>query len=593
MVVMDNGFSKGMNMYDFAVSAMTGDSTTMSAKMAQMVKEIEALKAANGLSDSEAVNRYLSGDQSQIPAESRFSSRSQMVDKQRQVLDGANISEAAKIEALYKHATEPLATKEQLEQYLAGVQAKLEAIQQMRKNAGLEPLEGTADAYRTAALMSMEKSAHFNDYPTMVKQIQHLDGSIKAHLKAEGLGENDFILVTGMEKDGSSYLANNLYAKATGVPSDRVMSLDQLKALAQNPAEAEKVLGHKRLVFLDDYKNSGQQQSELLAKYQKEILSKIKGTNDQPLVQDVIMANLAKHDLPAGTPDPINHFGDGQLVHVEPGSTAPTPPGALRVHEISGEQYVGFMDPVVLQRRGILAYKDLLDDMGALSMHSRSPVASGVITPYGMPNNNPRFMALAEQYLDVPRRYQVIDLFTRPGEKTARDLSEASPGVWTGGAAADAKAMNKILDDSNADVVVDLRGADRREIDAVKEEKGWLSGREGKKPEAVNLPVPDKLPAVGTPEYNNFLGQIKQFEDIMAKAKAEGKNVFFHCQWGQDRTGLMRSLDDVLRQGKSVDEALANWKELKHGIYDESFLALFNKDSFEKIVADYKAKYGN
>jgi hypothetical protein len=54
--------------------------------------------------------------------------------------------------------------------------------------------------------------------------------------------------------------------------------------------------------------------------------------------------------------------------------------------------------------------------MGSLSMFTHSPVASGVITPYGMPNNNPRYMSLAEQFLNIPRRYRVIDLFTQPGD---------------------------------------------------------------------------------------------------------------------------------------------------------------------------------
>jgi hypothetical protein len=415
LTVVDNGFARGMNMYDFAVTAMTGESTGMGNKMAQMVKEVEQLKA-QGLTDKEAVSRYLSSAPSDLPPQSRFSTRQQMSDAQRQVLDSTNLSEAQKIEALYKHATQPLASKEQLQQYLGEIEARFNAVQEQRRLAGLDPLNGTAEAYRTAALFSLERSAHFNDYPTMVRQMQQLDHSIKANLQAQGLKGDDFILVTGLEKDGSSYLANHLYAKATGVPPERIMSTEQLRRLAENPAEAEKILGNKRLVFLDDYKNSGQQQSELLAKFQQDVLSKLHGTNNQPLVQDVIMANLAKHDLPAGTPDPINYFSNGSLFHVEPGATAPAPDGALRVHSISGEHYAGFMDPAVLQRRGILPYKDLLDDMGSLSMFTHSPVASGVITPYGMPNNNPRYMSLAEQFLNIPRRYRVIDLFTQPGD---------------------------------------------------------------------------------------------------------------------------------------------------------------------------------
>ncbi|MGA2876946.1 MAG: hypothetical protein ABSE82_15615, partial [Nitrososphaerales archaeon] len=101
------------------------------------------------------------------------------------------------------------------------------------------------------------------------------------------------------------------------------------------------------------------------------------------------------------------------------------------------------------------------------------------------------------------------------------------------------------------------------------------------------------LPEAGSTAYNQFLEQINQFETVLKDARANGKNVFYHSEFGQDRTGLFRALDEVINQNKSIEEALADWRNLKQGAYDKSFMDLYNEDSFRKLVADYQAKYGS
>lgn len=592
LLVVNNGFSRGMNMYDHAVTSITRDATSMKQKLTEMVKDAQSIMRDKGISEQEAARQYLEGEQYDVDQKAMFSTRGETAAKKRLVFESLDLSEAKRIEALHRDSSEPLATKEQLEKYLAAIEAKLHIVNERRKQSGLDEIRGSAEEFRTASLLMLERSAHFNDYSTIVRQMKKLDDSIGSHLRTQKLGRDDYLLVTGLEKDGSSYLATHLYAKANGIPSERVVSMEQLKALAKNPEKAKELLGNKRLVFLDDYKNSGRQQAELVSDAHRDTLSKITGPDGQPLIQDVIMANLAKHDLPAGaeSSNPINFFGRDKLFHIEPGSTAKPPlDGMLKVHSIAAEHYVNIRDADVLHRRGLSSYKDLLDEMGLGSMYTSSSIASGVITPYGMPNNNPRFMALAEGPLNLPKRYADISLFVRAGERLPKPHTEMAKGVWNGSAPNDATALAKIIQESGADVLIDLRSTESR--DAIKDQQNWIKNLSGKQPEARNIPIPNQLPKDGSPAYGKFLTQLNEFENVLAKTKSEGKTVFFCCDGGQDRTGMMRAFHEVLAEGKSIEQALSNWRQLKDGVIDESFLNLYNENQFRKIINDYRKQF--
>jgi hypothetical protein len=601
-----NGFTRGMNMYDLAVTRMTGNADSMNQKLAGIVKNVQAIKEQHkGISDADAVKMDLqsSGPAALAPHQPAPEKlHGQPVPdaavKRQQAFDRAGYTAEQKIDALYRHATEPMATKEQMQQYLANIATEYEKAQQARKERKLEPLAGSKEAYQSAALVALDQVAHLNDYGTMVKEIKQLERAIGKNLEAAGLGKNDYLLVTGTEPDGSSYLANSLYAKAAGLGPERTISMAELKELANKPQLAKERLGGKRLVFMDDYRNSGRQQAEQLGNFQRDVLSKITDSNGEPIVKEVIMANFAKHELRPGI-DPVTQYGglqpgtDRPSLHgAQPGSKEAAPPGALTVHSLVGEHYQNITDKAVMQRRGLTPYHEFLKDMGASSKYQQSSIASGVITPYGMPNNNPRFLLAADSPLVLPQRYGEgpAGLFSRAGEKNPLLPSQFSVGKWHGCAPDIEKPgqLDKLLKDSNASVVIDLRGADQREQTAVEAEQKALAEK-GKR--GINIPIPTEFPERGSPAYNKMLEQIHQFEQAMAKAKAEGKNVYFHCQWGQDRTGMMRALHETLSEGKSIDQALNNWKALKQGIYDESFLSLFHTDKFNKLVEDYKSKF--
>jgi hypothetical protein len=594
-----NGFSRGVNMFDFAVTAMTGDASTMNGKLADIVKGANAIKAANpGISDSDAVSKFLkegSGATIENPGTNlRQQAEDPSIAARRNSMQAVDRNESETVDALYRHATEPMVTKEQMNAYLADISVDVERANAARAERGLEPLSGKPEDYQNAALTSLERNVHFNDYSTMVKQAGALDSSIKSRLAAEGLGKDDYLVVTGLESDGSSYLANGLYGRANNLPADRYISMDQLKALASNPEEAERVLGHKKLVFLEDYRNSGRQQAELLRDAQRDTLSHIKGPDGQPLVKGVIAGNFASHDLPAGSANPFTKYGDQYLFNAEPHSTEVQPEGTLAVESVSGDHYVSLQDYPTMVRRGVSDNSNYYNEMGARSMYNQSSVSTGIFTPYGSPNNNPRYLARAERHFDLPMRYAdgAYNIFNGSGEKVARPVTPAGPGAFNGGAPTDAQSFDDMIDATNAGVVVDLRApGDRGEAEAMAKEKEWAKANP-RDIEVKSIPIPTTLPEAGTKDYDKFLGQLHEFETTMQSARADGKNVFYHCAWGQDRTGMVQAIDQVMSQHVPIEQALANWKALKDtNGYDQGFFDLYHENKLRQLIADYRAKY--
>lgn len=425
MVADLNGFSRGMNVEDFAVTAMTGNADSMNAKLVGIMKEVEAIKAKNpGMTDEAAVAQYLKSGNSQVLKQEGGGQQAiQMredasIARRREILGNTGYSDSQMIDRLYDHATRPMVDEQAVRQYLADIATTFEIAQARRAKEGLPPLKHTVGEYQSAAMMALEHNTHFNDYPTMVRQMQGLDNSIKENLRASGLGDEDYLIVTGVEPDGSSHLVTHLYGKANNIPPERFISVDELKALKNDPERAKKVLGGKRLVTLDDYRNSGQQQAEQLRDLHRDVLSGIKDADGNPLVQDVIAASLAKHDVP--TQNPFALFGDGTLFPVMPRGTAQGLPGQLRVHSLVGEHFANAADPQLLARRGLRQYQEILNEMGGSSMYRNSSIATSIITPYGMPNNNPLYLAFAERTFGLPQRYRYHDLFMQDAPPPSR-----------------------------------------------------------------------------------------------------------------------------------------------------------------------------
>ena len=430
------GFSRGINMHDMAVGAMTGSNASVKAKLGDIVREAQAIKAANPhMTDAQAVQAYLrqgSGDAlyPYQPGDGKTllrASDAPAIKARKELLDAAGYTGDARLDAMYNHATQPMVTQKELQEYLGQINAEFEKANARRKAAGMDPLPASVEEYQAAALMSMDRTAHFNDYPTMVQQMRTLDATIKDNMVRSGLKPDDYLIVTGLERQkdgralsGSDYLVNNLYAKTNGIPRERIISMDELRALQADPAKAAEVLGGRRLVFLDDYRNSGKQQAELIRDAHRDVFSKLKGPDGRPLVEDVTVGALARHEISPRAQDPfVQHGYDAAskqqlLVHATPNGNVQAGPGQLRVHSLVGENYVSITDPYIMSSRGIGQYRDRLTEMGAGSMWKDSTTATGIVTRYGMPNNNPTYLQFAEGSLSVPKRYAKVEIFADP-----------------------------------------------------------------------------------------------------------------------------------------------------------------------------------
>jgi Tyrosine phosphatase family len=280
------------------------------------------------------------------------------------------------------------------------------------------------------------------------------------------------------------------------------------------------------------------------------------------------------------------------LFNAEPHSSVEQPPGTLAIESISGDHYVSLQEYPSMVRRGVDSSHDYYNAMGSRSMYNQSSVATGIVTPYGSPNNNPRYLTRAEKHFDLPMRYpdHAYDIFKGTGEKVARPITAGGAGTFHGGAPTDAQSFDDMIEATNAGVVIDLRtSGDPREVDSIAQEREWAQSNP-RDIQSKNIPLATTLPESGTKEYDKFLGQLHEFEQTLQTARAEGKNVFYHCRWGQDRTGIAQAFDQVMNQNVPIDQALANWKALK-STYDQGFIDLYSEPRFRQMIEDYRAQY--
>lgn len=400
-----DGFTRGPNIYDLSIAQMTGNNGAVKDKIGQMLGEINRLKAAEGISDSDAAAKLLREQYAKTVKEQFDNAhvvnsnevtggrvaRDLTADTAR--LHGANDYQT---DALYRQIFEPQATPQQIENFLG----KMNAEQQ-----------------RLAARLLME-GTQVNTYADMMTQAAQLHKKILETVP--GGDPKNMLIITGLEAGGgSSYMINNLYGKVNGLTPENFVSMNDIRALARykslkNVPDSLKPLYEslktKRLVFIDDYAMSGHQIPKLLDQNQKNVFSVLQSRfmeDGKPLIQDITVGTLGRHDVPGGK-NPWTNQAD--YPNLFPADGKPH----LNVKVVdSPSTYLPLNHPNNRFYNSLTPHEqDVLTTMMSNSMYRFSDVRSALILPYGGPNNNiPWIQAFIESPtgLGLPRRFRNHD----------------------------------------------------------------------------------------------------------------------------------------------------------------------------------------
>ncbi|MBI4533732.1 MAG: hypothetical protein HY711_07270, partial [Candidatus Melainabacteria bacterium] len=459
-----NGFSRNPNMYDLASARLTGDTAAVSEKLVPLVEMARELERA-GLSREQALECVLSRDIGQMSQAARTLEQQGLSREAalKQVLEGnigvgnaelpnaqvyrgeAAVSPRADLRAgmeggdrkyyessMYQELTSPLATPEQVRQFLGRLSAE----------------------HQFAAARLLRDGVEYNPYSAMMEQARQLHETI-----LRSIPDNDpanMLIITGMEGSGSSYMVNHLYSKVNGLTEESFISISDLRMLvsqlenrkAQLTPEVQRLverLKGKRVVYLDDYAASGRQIPNLLNQYERDIFHRLVDADGRRLIDGVLVGTLGRYESAPGRnywtntqmyphiraqADTLGRPSTATVQHeLAPGGHYWMPEPSLRhVHvemEASGapggptkDSYLSIQIapspagpyPDFFGPQGVLwGLKPIFENLGGTtSVYSSSSVTTALVTPYGGPNNNiPLVQAFAELpgALGLPRKY--------------------------------------------------------------------------------------------------------------------------------------------------------------------------------------------
>ncbi len=239
----------------------------------------------------------------------------------------------------------------------------------------------------------------FNSYSTIMMQTRDLHTQILQRIRSANpnSGTENVLIVTGLQPDGSSYLVNHLYARTNGLGPQNFISHAELIAIRDHIQDNTQMPLHLRnrfeqlrnstLVFLDDYINSGSQSAELVSNLQTEVLRHIVGSDGRPVVTNMVVGSLGRYDV--GLDSATNPW--------HPHNTDPRFQGlrqqSFQVGLLHARSFAGFNSQQYLAQTGLGSNSpEQLSFIGQGACWRDSSVQTTIVTPYGGPNNNVRFI---------------------------------------------------------------------------------------------------------------------------------------------------------------------------------------------------------
>lgn len=558
-----SGFDTGINAWDLGIAKMTGNTETMQARVAELVAQAQALKAADpSLSNQDAIRRIMTGKLDDNAA--KFPNM-QIV--RAEELPRTNKTGQRSPEAIWDASvSRPIFNPK--DKLFFNVQQKdvetfLNKQRMPSTEKGAPGIEFTAAEKEAAAIM-LRDSLRINSYDNMLSDMHRLHEKLISSLPP-GKTIDDVVILTRLEENGSANLMHHLYSKTENLKSSNFVSAADFQA---NPAKFK----DKVIVYMDDYSFTGRQPEKLLTKPLEEGV----GATTRPLSEAI---------KESGAPVIIAHLGgylpEGQLQNVfefKP-TVIYSHEGVLpQIYDTPELNKLGFTTEELQAISGKPGYvtKDATrnSDVAQLNPHRSHPT-----------NNR----SLISTFVN-----QVLKENGIPGPKMSRrprPVTKVDDNLFRGGEIASEADLKQLVSSENIGVIVDLRGGPgtKIELDKVADEITWAANLGDKAPTVRNVGIPHEWPMRGSPNYNKMMDDLQEFERILKQAKEDGKNVYVHCYHGEDRTGLVNAFHDVISNGKTVEQAMETWKAAGTS-NNIGFNQLFRKEQFEQLVADYRAR---
>lgn len=539
-----NGFHRGPNLWDMAVAKTTGNSAIVTDKVQALTRQVESLMQSESLTRDQAMVRVMRQDSDAMANHPLLAGKVKVVNPELEFAAGkANRVDTRNneraMDRLYEQLNKPTLDPVALDKLISSYP---------------KPLQETIG-------LLLRDGVNCYGYPEMLGQMNQLHGKLKAHVEAKGRTTDDIVVVTRMESSGSANLVHHLYARASGLKPSQYIAADQIIA---NPS----LIKGKTVVYLDDYVYSGRQSAKLIGEPK---LAQAIRTADA----DVVVAHMGGYQMKV---DPFAATG-------------------LKPTLIFGENLrPNFYESQALQALALVpdALRLIGGKSGYLKNFTDKVVEAGQIQPYRGPNNN---IELVRIYLERVWRQQPTPKVEAPPAKEKSPVSLVDDTLRKGGSPSSQEDAARIVSETKAEVVIDLRGgrgAHDAEAAKIAAEKQWLSQTGSdtvKAPKHEHVPVPQELPMKGTAAYDDFLATLHKFETIVGNATTDGKKVYVHCEWGQDRTGMMLALHKML-SGVPADKAMSDWKASKPKGVDPDFNQLHKPEYLKQLLEDYRARYG-
>lgn len=559
-----NGFNSGLNTWELGVAKLTGSTETMQTRMAEMVEQAKRLKAENpNLTNEEAIQQVL-----RAPLDNAAKDFPNMEILRPELPARTQRTRNRSAENIYDQAiSRPIYDASKNNFSMVSDKDVRSFLDNYRKppEPGSTTGEKLTDAEKLAAATILRDTMKVNTYETMLQEMQNLNRRIQDALPP-GKTMDDVVVLTRMEENGSSNLIHHLFGRTADLRSQNFVSAAEFQA---DPSKFK----DKVLVYLDDYSFTGRQPEKLLMKP----LAEGVGTTPRPLSEAI---------KESGAPVIVAHLG-GYLPEQKLQSVFDFDAKFIYSHDGVLPQ---IFDSPALQQMGFTTdeLNALVGNPGYVTKDPERNVDIAMLHPFrSHPTNN---RSLVNDFTNRVLKEQGIRTPRVPGRKP-QPVTEVSEGLYRAGATKSPEEFARMIEQTNADVVIDLRGGPggRDELQSVADQAKWAADLAGKQVDVRNLGIPTEWPMRGTPNYNQLLDNLAEFERVVGQAQREGKNVLFHCYHGEDRTGLVNAFHDVIAGNKSIDEAMAQWKALgseKH----PGFQTLFNRQQFEQLVTDYRAR---
>ncbi|HEY9758133.1 MAG TPA: hypothetical protein V6C97_23410 [Oculatellaceae cyanobacterium] len=394
-----SGFNKTPNALDMATAGLVGNNESIKEKLGGLLQRAEEIQAAQGVDAKTAADlaireatekeaaANLAGNNYHVV---RTEAPPTRVDARAQTEEGldAKSAEAYRESSLYNEATKPPMTPEQVENFLG----HLDAEQQ-----------------RMAARM-LRDGLDINTYGTMMQQAKELNERLLEHVADHD--PKNMLIITGMEDSGSAYMANTLFARANGLTADNFVTMKDMEKLLAAKAHLtpemqalKQKLESKSLVYIEDYQISGKQMPKVLNTNQRETFSKLqakfKKPDGSPIFDEITVGSFGQHKVPAND----NPWENGaEYPSIIKGEKGPAP--TLKVNLVEAPATYENMVNKGLFDVGSPDYIRLVN--WAQNKIYESSVTSGLVTPYGGPNNNMAYIqAFIESKLGLglPARY--------------------------------------------------------------------------------------------------------------------------------------------------------------------------------------------